>query len=448
MQTQTATPLSLTPDSSERLVYLVHDNGLVARDIAVQLRYFGYHVIRINGMPQLEGAVDERPPAAVIIDVSAPASIFPAADEVVRINRRNRRRFAVIFISAHSSFGTRLAAARAGAGGYFANPLNMVALSERLDALTTQEENLPYRVLVINGDLDAADSYAEILGGAGMEVTVLRKVADMLQVLRKLKPELVLMDVQRPLYDGADLAKLIRQDDSFLDVPIVFLSDEASVAKHLDAVESGADDFLAKPIQPVNLISLLTSRAQRYRALRSLITRDGLTGLLNHSALKEQIGREIVRARRNGSPLALAMIDIDLFKRINDSYGHPAGDSVIRVLARLLQQRLRRGDIIGRYGGEEFAVVMPATQAAAAANALDSVRTAFSDIRHYSDEQEFTVTFSGGVAELAAHADADALLAAADELLYVAKRNGRNRIVSQAIAAQEPTYLLGWQAAN
>ncbi len=436
MQTLSATPLSQSADSSERLVYLVHDNGLVAGDIAVQLRYFGYEIIRIAGMAQLEGAVEERAPAAVIIDVSAPASIFPAADEVARINRRSRRRFAVIFISAHSSFGTRLAAARAGAGGYFANPLNIVALSERLDALTTQEESQPYRVLVINGDLEAADSYAEILSAAGMEVTVLRKVADMLQVLRKSKPELVLMDVQRPLYDGADLAKLIRQDDSFLDVPIVFLSDEASVAKHLDAVESGADDFLAKPIQPVNLITLLTSRAQRYRALRALITRDGLTGLLNHSALKEQISREIARARRNGAPLALAMIDIDFFKRINDSYGHAAGDSVIRVLARLLQQRLRRGDIIGRYGGEEFAVVMPATHAASAATVLDSVRAAFCDIRHYSDEQEFTVSFSGGVAELVEHAHADALLAAADELLYVAKRNGRNRVESQPRVVQ------------
>lgn len=432
MQTLTTTHLSLVPDFRERLVYLVHDNGLVARDIAVQLRYFGYEVVRINGMTQLEGAVDQRAPAAVIIDVSVPASIFPVADEVARINRKNRRRFAVIFISAHGSFGTRLAAARAGAGGYFSNPLNMVALSERLDALTVQEENQPYRVLVINGDLDAAESYAEMLGGAGMEVTVLQRVADMLQVLRKSKPELVLMDVQRPLYDGADLAKLIRQDDSFLDVPIVFLSDEASVTKHLDAVESGADDFLVKPIQPVNLVSVLASRAQRYRGLRSLITRDGLTGLLNHSALKEQIGREIVRARRNSSSLALAMIDIDFFKRINDSYGHPAGDRVIRVLARLLQQRLRRGDVVGRYGGEEFAVVMPATPAAAAASALDGVRAAFSDIRHYSDEQEFTASFSGGVAELAAHADADALLAAADEMLYAAKRGGRNRIELQS----------------
>ncbi len=423
---ETLLPAASSPE--KRLVYLVHDNGLVATDIAVQLRHFGYEVLHVADMARLASAVDERAPAAVVIDVSTPGVIFPVADEVARINRKCVQRFAVIFISAHSSFGTRLAAARAGAGGYFSNPLNVIALSERLDALTVRDQIPPYRILVMNDDPQAAEAYAAILTGAGMEVSVLARVTDMMQVLREFRPELVLMDVQTPLYDGADLAKLIRQDDTYLDVPIVFLSDETNVAKHLSAIESGGDEFLAKPIQPLNLVSFLASRAQRYRALRGLITRDGLTGLLNHSALKEQLGREIARARRGCMPLTLAMVDIDYFKRVNDTYGHPVGDQVIRALSRLLQQRLRREDIVGRYGGEEFGIILPATPAAAATGVLDSIRAAFSAIRHQADDEDFTVTFSAGVAELAAQVDADSLLGVADAALYRAKHHGRNRV--------------------
>lgn len=416
------------PLVADRLVYLVHANGLVAGDIAAQLRHFGYRVVCMADATCLEQAVAQCLPAAVVIDAGTTVPIFQVADEIARINAGCARRFAVVFLSAQGSFGMRLAAARADAGGYFANPLNLLALVERLDALTAREEVQPYRVLVINSDKGAADSQGAMLTDAGMEVTVLRKLTDMLQVLRTCTPDIVLMDVQHPMYDGADLAKLIRQDDSCLDVPIVLLADEAGVTKHLDAIASGADDFLAKPIQPLNLVSLLSSRARRYRSLRSLIMRDGLTGLLNHSALKEQIDRETARARRTGEPLALAMIDIDFFKRINDSYGHPVGDKVIRTLARLLQQRMRRGDAVGRYGGEEFGVVMPSTPLAAAAAVIDSVREGFAEIRLHAEGNEFSATFSAGVAALDCEFGADELVGAADAALYAAKHNGRNRV--------------------
>ncbi|MBR7784473.1 GGDEF domain-containing protein, partial [Undibacterium luofuense] len=127
-------------------------------------------------------------------------------------------------------------------------------------------------------------------------------------------------------------------------------------------------------------VSSLSTRAERYRSLRALIMRDGLTGLLNHTAIKEQLEAEVLQAHRNGAPLALAMIDLDNFKKINDSYGHATGDQVLRTLARILRQRLRRTDIVGRYGGEEFAVIFPDTTASTARRVLDKVRQAFSKV--------------------------------------------------------------------
>jgi diguanylate cyclase (GGDEF)-like protein len=413
---------------SQRLIYLVHDNAQVARDIAGQLQYFGYEVEIITDLARLQDYIDLRIPAAVVMDLGFPAGILAGAAEVARIKQANAHRFAVIFISTRSNFEARLATVRAGADGYFSKPLDMVALIDRLDALTVQEEQQPCRILIIDDDMQTAQHYAAVLRHAGMDVCVLERISAMLQTLGEYRPELVLMDVYMPDCNGIDLARLIRQDNMYLDVPIVFLSRESDFEKQLDAIESGGDGFLTKPIQPAHLVSALTSRVLRYRDLRGLIMRDSLTGLYNHSAIKENLSREIARAFRSLTPLSLAMVDIDHFKRINDSYGHPVGDQVIRALARLLQQRLRRGDIIGRYGGEEFVLIMPGTTADAATHVLDQIRESFSMIRHYAESRDFTATFSSGVAELSADTGAEELFRVADLALYKAKHDGRNCI--------------------
>jgi diguanylate cyclase (GGDEF)-like protein len=136
------------------------------------------------------------------------------------------------------------------------------------------------------------------------------------------------------------------------------------------------------------------------------------------------------RARRQGAALTLAMIDLDEFKGVNDAYGHSTGDRVLVALSRLLQQRLRKTDIIGRYGGEEFTVVLCDTGLEQSRLILDSIREMFSKIRHRANDNEFTVTFSCGLASFPPHADAIGLGNAADAALYQAKREGRNRIVT------------------
>jgi diguanylate cyclase (GGDEF)-like protein len=138
---------------------------------------------------------------------------------------------------------------------------------------------------------------------------------------------------------------------------------------------------------------------------------------------------EIARAKRNHSSLAYAMIDIDHFKRVNDTYGHPTGDGVLKSLARLLQQRLRKTDVIGRYGGEEFAVILPEAEPLQAKQCLDEIRTRFSQIRQQSGNEEFAVTFSAGIAAYPTCGEARGLNDSADRALYLAKQNGRNRIV-------------------
>lgn len=405
------------------LIYLVNDNVLLAEDTALQLKYFGYDIMVISALERLPAAIAQRVPAAIIVDVGA-----HGASRIEQIGCMGGKKFPTVVFSAHGNFSARLTAVRAGADAYFVKPVDVVALIDRLDALTVQQESHPYRILIIGDDPQTTEEYNSVLASVGMDVKLLHDPSQVFRMLNDYRPEVLVMDVHAPNFTAADLTRLIRQNDMYLDVPIISLSNESDFAHHLDAIESGADDFLSKPIEPAHLISSLVHRADRYRALRELIMRDGLTGLYNHSAIKEYLTREISRTTRNGGTLALAILDLDFFKRVNDTYGHSVGDQVIRALARLLQQRLRRSDIIGRYGGEEFVVIFPAISASVAAGVLDQIRDAFSKIRHRAEDGEFTSSFSAGIAELSDNQDAEDLFRLADSVLYQAKHKGRNCI--------------------
>jgi diguanylate cyclase (GGDEF)-like protein len=214
-------------------------------------------------------------------------------------------------------------------------------------------------------------------------------------------------------------------------VPVVFLSGENDREKQLAALQVGADDFLTKPIAPGHLVAAVSSRAERARTLRRLLMRDSLTGLLNHTTTKERLDGEVARAMRQGTPLAFAFLDLDHFKSINDTYGHPVGDGVIRNMARLLQGRLRRSDLIGRYGGEEFAVILPDTPVGDAARVMEDLRTRFAAIEQHAGTGGgiFYATFSCGVAGVPPSLSAAALTETADQALYRAKQAGRNRVI-------------------
>lgn len=413
---------------STKLIYLVDDDPTANREITHQLEHFSYEVVVINALAELSNALIQRTPDVLVVDLGAPEERFAGALEITRMKHSGQLHSPVIFISNSSGFESKLKVVRAGGDGYFTKPIDIVALAERVDALIARSQPKGYRILIIDDDIDTSTYYGTVLREAGMSAHVLNTPEEILNVMASFRPELILMDVYMPRCNGVELARMIRLDNAYLDVPIVFLSSENDLAKQLEAAEAGADDFLTKPIVPRFLVSALSSRAERYRSLRALIMRDGLTGLYNHTAIKEELTDEISIAGRNNSPLALAMIDLDNFKRVNDTYGHPVGDQVLRTLSLLLKQRLRRSDVIGRYGGEEFVVIFPGTTATVARKVLDQVRQAFFKIQQFSEQGEFSVSFSAGIAQLTLTQDTDELFDSADAALYSAKHSGKNCI--------------------
>jgi len=420
-------PLDQTAVAPRR-VFVVEDEQTLAEELKVQLGYFGYDVSVFHTLEDFRIALLKTTDVVVLMDVTFPEDRLGGIKLMKEIQQARDIPLPVVFLSAHDEFEARLEAARAGSIAYLNKPVNIGNLIDRLDILTSPLTPRPYRVMIVDDSAALTAYHAAVLEQAGMVAKEVNDPFDVIDSLLEFTPDLILIDLYMPECNGTDLAKVIRQLDAFMSIPIVFLSAESDLDKQLFAMGLGGDDFLTKPIQPQHLVSSVTSRIRRSLMLRSFMVRDSLTGLLNHTAIKDLLYGEVAGAIRQGKPLSFAMIDIDHFKRINDSFGHPVGDRVIKSLSRLLKQRLRTSDLVGRYGGEEFAVVLIDADDEKAKNVLNTIREDFSQLRHFADNAEFSSTFSCGIADISKFPDAARLSDAADKALYKAKRDGRNRV--------------------
>lgn len=421
-------PVEDEPRRHGRPIYLVEDDAALASSLVAQLSLFGYR-IQVFGRP-LDVLPDAQraPPVAIIMDVGFAEGALAGPQAVKGALGEAFHGVPVLFLSARGDFTARLEAVRAGGLAYFTKPVDLDALVNALDAFASPSPPTAYRVLIVDDSESTGTFYQQVLTGAGMEAVAIQDASHIAESLTEFAPDLILMDVYMPVCSGIELATLIRQQNAFVGIPIVFLSTETNVNRQLVALRQGGDDFLCKPIDPVRLVSVVTSRAGRGRTLRAHLAIDGLTGLLNHRHLKDQLATEIERSQRQGKPLVFAMIDVDHFKRVNDTWGHPAGDRVLRSLAKLLRQRLRRIDVAGRFGGEEFGVILTDIDAPAAQTLLDTIRRDFAALRHVSAGTEFGVTFSAGIAAFPRRRELEQLIAAADAALYRAKQAGRDRV--------------------
>jgi diguanylate cyclase (GGDEF)-like protein len=419
----------ITSEAANRLIFLAEVDPAIGPDLGAQLGHFGYSVRSFATLAEIHAAAGRALPAAIITSAEVLAPNSAGREQLATIRAAHDGALPFIVVSDRADLEARLRAARAGAEAYFTRPVNMVALIDKLDTLTSRYAEEPYRILIVDDEPALANYYAATLRQAGMMTVVATDPTSVMQPLTEFRPDMILMDMYMPGCDGLDLAAVIRQQEDYVGTPIVFLSAETNRDMQLEAMRLGVDDFLTKPIKSDHLISAVINRVQRSRTLRAFMVRDSLTGLFNHTTTKGQLEIELARARRHQSALAFAIIDIDHFKSVNDTYGHPTGDRVLKSLSRLLRERLRKTDIIGRYGGEEFAVVLVGTDGATAVAVIEEIREGLARIRQQAGGEEFAVTFSCGIACFSNYSDGPRLTDAADKALYAAKRAGRNRVV-------------------
>jgi two-component system cell cycle response regulator len=288
---------------------------------------------------------------------------------------------------------------------------------------------------VVRSDLEE-EGYLVIEAGDGPAAVAL---------CRQHRPDVVLLDVEMPGLDGHQVLKQLKADVELAKIPVVFLTGRTSTDDIVAGLRGGAHDYLKKPFESAELLARVGSAVhvkqlqdqlwERNAELDRTSRTDALTGLYNRWHLDETLAREGITARRHHDPLSIVLFDIDHFKFVNDTYGHPAGDLVLVEFARRLGDELRSGDIAGRWGGEEFLLILPRTDLAGAVQVADRIRIATAAAPITVAGQMITVTVSGGCATGATGENAE-LIHLADTLLYQAKMAGRNQIAGANRAAK------------
>jgi diguanylate cyclase (GGDEF)-like protein len=407
--------------------WLIGHEQAVWQSLQVQLGYFGMCAEFITWDQPLPDSAGVAP--LLLLDMSS----LPPAEWRGRIQAL-RERFAMgqlICLGVRSNFELLQEALRGGCDGCLLEGTPSHAIVERIMELNERHDQEAYRVLIVEDSKTASLLIRRTLAENQIVSEIVNDPRQTLNALKQFNPDLILMDMYMPNCTGVEVARIIRQHNEFLSMPIVYLSGETNVALQVDAMRLGGDHFLTKPFNPVFLNTIVKSKIERYRALRRSMYHDSLTGLLNHSSGKNTLDMVLSGITHEGGFMSVVMMDIDHFKQVNDSYGHPVGDQVIRSLSWLLKQRLRKHDVLCRYGGEEFLIGLPHTDTEQAFAIMDRVRQDFAKIRHPYRDSHFGATCSGGIATYPLHQSGDALIKAADEALYQAKRGGRNRICAR-----------------
>jgi two-component system, cell cycle response regulator len=291
----------------------------------------------------------------------------------------------------------------------------------------------PLTALVADDDPATLRLIARIAANAGYRIVQANDGREALDRILSDCPDLLITDWDMPGLDGIQLCREIRRSDLPFYVYVLLLTAKSRSEEMVQALDAGADDFISKPINPAVLLARLKAGARivvAERRLRHLGESDSLTGVLNRRAFHERFAAEWDRATRYQHPPSCVMIDLDFFKKLNDTYGHAAGDAVLQAIVSLLESHRRTSDVLARYGGEEFCLLLPETDEAGAAAWAERVRLAIAEARIPFSNKPLSVAASLGVAtRLADTPSPEALIALADQALLVAKELGRNRVV-------------------
>ena len=456
----------------EARILIVDDEPMNVKLLTAQLEGNNYEIIQAYGGKQAVDKAFARQPDLILMDVMMPDLDGFAATSKLK-NDPQTRSIPIILITALSGTDDKIQGLEIGAEEFLNKPVSKTELNARVKSMlrlrqyqeqliirsqseavfsessdrpfVSEEEHVLPKILLVEDDQKDVKLIENYLADQPYEVITAYDGEEALALALKENIDLILLDILLPGSDGFEICNRLKQMDETKNIQIVLVTSLSDLESRIKGVEMGADDFLVKPINNRELLvrigALLKKkvymdqlRAQYETAMDSAI-KDGLTGLYNHAYFKRFLEIEVKRAIRQTYSTALIMMDLDDFKELNDRLGHLAGDVILRESAKIIKSSTREIDLAVRYGGEEFAIVLPYAGKNSALSVAERIRSSIESHRFtlagVPDPEHMTISI--GIATCPEDAlSIEALIQKADTMLYQAKKNGKNQICVHA----------------
>ncbi len=387
--------------------------------IQAQLQNFGYTIQIHNELEKALESASTNTHHIVMVDLELLPDDFPETPSHVNL----------VLFSQHDNLENRLKGVRFGSSLFLSNPIDLVKLLDFLESFEQNKTASPFRVLVVEDSRAQAKYNDKILTGAGFEAVVITNPMELLNTLSNFHPEVILMDMQMPGCNGIELTQVLRQIEKFHDVPIVFLSAEENPEKQRNALTSGGNAFVSKPVKKEELLFMTELYARRTRNLRPHFAHDAETGLSSSALFKDQLVIEVERAFRQNDTMFMVLMDIDHLYDLNKKYGYVFGERAIQQLARMLRQRLRKTDCVGLFESQKVGVILNHCTSEDADSVLTWVRQHFEGSPINFEGEEIEATLSIGISPIGSDYDIDQLVKRCCAALKEAHRQGNNRLV-------------------
>lgn len=451
-------PSSESEEAVVQLLIIDRDRAL-AEQIEQEAQRWGIKVKISEDLPTARQAIAQRRPDIVLLDLAIsgePCTNLETAQEGLQLLAELTNHISpvpVLVFTASGSTEIRLEVAKLGGRAFIQKPLSPAQVMETVIQVKQRSQTPEAKVMVVDDDAAQLIELRSFLEPWGLKLMGLSNPEKFLEALDSYQPDLLILDVEIPKIDGISLCQVVRNDPRWSGIPILFLTAHREPEMVHRIFTAGADDYVNKPIVGPELVTRILNRLERIQLLRNMAETDPLTGVANRRKSTQEINRFLQLAKRHKQPICFALLDLDGFKQINDKYGHAMGDAILHRLGRLLSISFRSEDIVARWGGEEFVVVMYAmtkedgmkrlSELLAKLQKQEFTATILPSSEKPTDElaaenwenqskitESFSVTFSAGIAQYPEHgSDLQSLYRSADKALHQAKAAGRNRII-------------------